>query len=548
MGWLLEEFARRHADRLGVWKRRGPDGIRVTCPAHDDSDPSLDVDERNGRLLFVCRAGCDDVFRVVKDQLRLKPEEVEIGARTTPWVKTAAHTYPGGSFRHVRRERYVSGRRERTMPWEVSSDGGATWATSTGGIGAEAGLYQGDLLAERPSEPVFIAEGEKCVDVLIAEGLVAVTNPGGASEKKLERYADAFRGRRVFVLPDNDDPGERHAEEWVKALRNVARSVWIVRLPGLGPKEDVADWFTRDGSSQELERLAEDCNPLASWVKPSPGAGVLGEALHVLEHGWPKGWPLGLGPGVDKLIHLFPSTLTVLTGVPSSGKSTMLDTVAVNLYRSSGVKTAFFSGENPEVSHVIGLAQKFHGASLESLRNKPNRRDLLGKVREFAIRIDPPGGSRTVDAIILGAEYAVERHGIGLVVIDPWSVIEKNREREMLETEFCGIALEKFRRLAQSADVAVVLVAHPKKILKEKDGNFEVPSLYEISGSAHFFNAADVGLVVHRVKNGERTSGQLLVRKVRHQHMGNLGEAEIRFDSMSTRFFGADQLREAQNA
>lgn len=545
MGALLEDLLRRHGSQLGKWRRRGPDGVRAACPAHDDRNPSLDVDEKAGRLLFACRsAGCS--FDAIRDALRLEPGETAIGDRSTSWVTTARHRY--GDFAHERRERYVRGERERQMPWMRSQDGGETWTPSTGGIAASVGLYQRDLLEERPTEPVFVVEGEKVADVLIAEGLVAVSNPGGASEKNLARYADAFRGRRVYILPDCDDAGERHAADWLVALQGVARSAWIVRLPGLGPKDDAADWIARGGTAEELERLAQDASPLSAIVAPTPAPRVVDRVVDILENGWPKGWSLGLGDDVDALVRLFPSHLVIVTGTPSAGKSSLVETVAVNVYGAHGVKTAFFAGEAPELEHVVYLAQKFHRASRETLRSRPNRRELVERVRDFAIRIEPAGGQRDVDTLVAAAEHAVERYGVRLVVLDPWSVIEKNRERWQTETEFVAVALEKLRRLAQSTETCVVLVAHPKKIARLADGNFELPSLYDISGSAHFFNAADIGLVVHRVRRDGRDFGELHVRKVRFGHMGSLGRAELVFNPATTAFLGADQAIEPQKS
>jgi twinkle protein len=40
------------------------------------------------------------------------------------------------------------------------------------------------------------------------------------------------------------------------------------------------------------------------------------------------------------------------------------------------------------------------------------------------------------------------------------------------------------------------LVAHTTKILKGKDGKYEVPNLYSISGSANFFNKTHNGITI----------------------------------------------------
>lgn len=50
--------------------RRTTGGWRARCPAHADKHPSLDIAERDGRALFVCRAGCSQ--RDVIDALTVR--------------------------------------------------------------------------------------------------------------------------------------------------------------------------------------------------------------------------------------------------------------------------------------------------------------------------------------------------------------------------------------------------------------------------------------------------------------------------------------------
>lgn len=86
-----------------------------------------------------------------------------------------------------------------------------------------------DLLGADPAEPVLIPEGEKDVDTLYAHGFVATCNAGGAGKWR-DEYSRWLRGRHVVVLPDDDEPGRRHAEQVARSLRSTAASVKVVVL------------------------------------------------------------------------------------------------------------------------------------------------------------------------------------------------------------------------------------------------------------------------------------------------------------------------------
>jgi len=89
-------------------------------------------------------------------------------------------------------------------------------------------------------------------------------------------------------------------------------------------------------------------------------------------------------------------------------------------------------------------------------------------------------------------------YGIRGLVIDPYNELDHQRPSNVSETEYVSQMLTKIKRFAQHYDVATWFVCHPKQMQNWTGG---APNLYDISGSAHFVNKADVGLVVHRVRD-----------------------------------------------
>ena len=103
---------------------------------------------------------------------------------------------------------------------------------------------------------IFIVEGEKCTDAIIALGGAATCNAMGAG-KWPDELAPFFKGAAVVILPDNDEPGTKHAALVAEKLAGVAKRVRILELPDLPPKGDSTDWIEAGGTLAQLYELAE---------------------------------------------------------------------------------------------------------------------------------------------------------------------------------------------------------------------------------------------------------------------------------------------------
>jgi hypothetical protein len=103
-------------------------------------------------------------------------------------------------------------------------------------------------------DDVLIVEGEKDADNVAALGFTATTNPGGAGKFAAE-LAEYFKGKNVYILPDNDAAGADHAQKVAAAVFSVARSVRVVDIPGLPDKGDVSDWIAAGGTADKLAGL-----------------------------------------------------------------------------------------------------------------------------------------------------------------------------------------------------------------------------------------------------------------------------------------------------
>lgn len=152
--------------------------------------------------------------------------------------------------------------RYKTRPDEKKSfrqrrpDGKGGWIWNLKGVDRVLYRLPEVIKAVEIGETVFNSEGEKDCDNLAAHGLTATTCSQGAGKWR-DSYSDALKGAHVAILPNNDNPGRKHAEQVAQSLKGKAASVKIVTLPGLEPKGDISDWLDAGHTKDELLELVE---------------------------------------------------------------------------------------------------------------------------------------------------------------------------------------------------------------------------------------------------------------------------------------------------
>ena len=94
---------------------------------------------------------------------------------------------------------------------------------------------------------VWICEGEKSADSAVLLGLQATTSAGGSNAAEKSDWTP-LEGKTVYIVPDNDEPGEKYAREVVELIRKQApnATVQVKRLkedwPEIPDGGDVFDW------------------------------------------------------------------------------------------------------------------------------------------------------------------------------------------------------------------------------------------------------------------------------------------------------------------
>ena len=121
--------------------------------------------------------------------------------------------------------------------------------------GVDTILY--NLAAWHEKKGICVVGGEKDVENLTVIGIPATTNPMGEGNWKAA-YNEWFRGKKVYILPDNDDAGQAHAQNVAWNVRNIAEEVKIVQLPDLPPTGDVTDWIEAGGDKSALIALIDE--------------------------------------------------------------------------------------------------------------------------------------------------------------------------------------------------------------------------------------------------------------------------------------------------
>ena len=377
--------------------------------------------------------------------------------------------------------------------------------------GAPRSFYGIENIDEE-DEDLTIVEGECDVIALASVGIRAVSCPNGAPAKVSQNrvspeednkfsYIWEERDRieqckRIVLATDNDQAGEALAEE---IARRVGRAkCWRVKFP-----EEIKD------GNDAVQRLGPDeTHNLFDNPEPVPLSGVYGavdyfdDVREIYANGHGRGASTGM-PVVDDLFTIAEGQLSIVTGMPSSGKSEFIDQIMVNLARRESWKFAVCSFENPPHMHIAKLAEKVTGKPFyDGLGARMTEEDLADAVEfindHFVFLESKDGGMSTIDSVIDRTKQAVMRLGVRGLVIDPYNYIEQAGTEEHNSISYM---LSKITSFAKAHGIHVWFVAHPQKMYPREDGTYAVPKGMNISGSAAWFAKADLGITIHRTED-----------------------------------------------
>lgn len=262
------------AASLGRYSRKAGGGFMAQCPAHDDHDPSLSLDEKGGKLLVNCLAGCpqDSVIGELKQRglwpetthalpsppprkpvtrqiwrpiVPIPPnapappdEHFQLGVPCVVWRYA---TSTGGTAFFVCRWDTTAGKEIR--PLCFGNDGSWAWKAMPEG----RPLLHLDKLTGNPDAPVLVVEGEKTADAAqrMLTGWIVTSWSGGCNAVAKTDWGP-LQGRRIIVWPDADEPGRKAAADIGQKIQ-----VQIVDPPHDVPEGwDLAD-AEKDGWSRE---------------------------------------------------------------------------------------------------------------------------------------------------------------------------------------------------------------------------------------------------------------------------------------------------------
>lgn len=510
--------------------------IKTQCPQcsatrKNKRDKCLSVDIDKG--LFNCHnCGWSGTTKFEKKKEFVKPEKIKVNLtdRIIKWFSdrgisepTLIHWKIGESLEYFpqvgkkRRAINFNYYRENDLVNVKYRDGQKNFKMVSG---AELIFYGLDNI--KTMDKIYIVEGEIDALSLHEAGIYSVCSvPNGASKgnqrlEYLDNCFEYFKDKKEIVLcTDNDSPG-------IQLRKELARRFGAYRCKYV----DFGDY--KDANEILVTKGGETLRNVIKMAKNFPLEGVLNieniwqSVLNYNENGV-KNYSVGL-PNADNYFKMSFGEWSVVTGIPNSGKSDVMDQICCNLALKYDMRCAMFAPESfPYEGHIKRIANKLNETNCNN--SQLNQTKDFIQDHFFWVKIDLE--NLTLKGILNSFRELVFQKGINVFVIDPWNMLDHSAQRDY---SYIGRSLSEITQFCQQTNTHLFLVAHPRKIESE-NGTYKKPTLYDISGSADFFNKAYNGLIVYRCI-GQKTKYEsdivkIYIEKVKRKENGQLGEFDI---------------------
>jgi twinkle protein len=377
--------------------------------------------------------------------------------------------------------------------------------------------------------PIIITEGElDALSAIMAGFPRTVSVPEGVGTNLDFIFEDAtwslVRDASIILAVDGDPPGQKFRQDLARRLGPV-RCSWVDFPEGTKDLNDVLQLNGIDGVRDVI-----------SGAKPYPIRGVY-RLSELPDRGDPVAFETGF-PSLNAHLRLWHSEFIVITGIPGHGKSRFAMELLCSMALNHGHRALIFSAEmriKPYVREV--LREHFLNKWAKDF-TLDDQRQADAWIEETFVFIDQDPRQEeeeaTIEWLIDKASDAVVRYGVNWFLLDPWNQVEHKRERGQSEADYQGKAIAALKRFARSYNCGVIVVAHPTKDVKLPNGEIRKPTLYDISGSSHWYNAADHGIVV-MAEDTTSSVREISIDKSRYRTAGVAGSGLLKLEDGRSR-------------
>lgn len=393
---------------------------------------------------------------------------------------------------------------------------------------AELVWYNFDCISQ--NKEIIICEGEIDALTFIENGfknVISVPNGAKGKAEHIDNSIHCFEHvTKIILATDVDAPGIELKDELIR--RFGAERCFSVNFKDC---KDANEYFGKYGPIDLSEAIKQAVPiPIDGNVEiPS----IYNEIIDLYENGIQKGKEIGVS-NIDEYCSWELGRLCTVTGIPSSGKSEFVDFLIAKLNIKYGWKAAYFTPENyPLKYHYAKIHEKFSGSKFKKETDRTDFQSIYEHVKDNLFYIMNEK-DLTIESIMKSAKSFVKQKGINILVIDPYNKLDHQLKPGENETQYVSRFLDILVNFARFNNVLLFLIAHPRKVENDK-----VPTMYDISGSANFYNKTDYGFTVHRKRdenNAMNNSVEVHWQKIKFKHLGHQGVSELEYNFNNGRF------------